>query len=184
MTKPEFYLAPDGSMQPLPESGPLTLQGGELSRPGEEDPPALRDPSPWPHGTLLRLVDAMTMGVDGCGFTMVDGDVLIVDENERLRYEELSGPTSWGGAWTDARVRCLRNGEVAWARTDCVEVLGSASPLDVSTWLRMQVGETMAVSLDLRRAVSPRVGHANTRHAPARWRGYTEGGSFVVERVA
>lgn len=109
MTKPEFYLAPDGSLQPLPESGPLTLTDGALTYPGREDADPLAD--------LLAQVNAV-------------------------------------------------------------------SATDVSTWPQMQVGEKVTAPVERSRSIMPRVGHANARHAPMRWRGYTEGGSFVVERVA
>lgn len=123
MTKPEFYLAPDGSLRPLPESGPLTLTDGALTYPGREEPaPAAVEPDPF--ADLLSRTDALL-----------------------------------------ARVNAV-------------------SATDVSTWPQMQVGETVEAPVERSRAIMPRVGHANARHAPMRWRGYTKGGSFVVERVA
>ena len=126
MTKPEFYLAPDGSLQPLPESGPLTLTDGALTYPGRKDPtPAVETVAD--DETVTKLLAA-----------------------------------------TDALL----------ARINAV------SATDVSTWPQMQVGEKVTAPVERSRSIMPRVGHANARHAPMRWRGYTEGGSFVVERVA
>ncbi len=116
MTKPEFYLAPDGSLQPLPESGPLTLTDGALSYPGRGEADPFAD--------LLASTDALLAQVN------------------------------------------------------------AVSATDVSTWPQMQVGEKVTAPVERSRSIMPRVGHANARHAPMRWRGYTEGGSFVVERVA
>ena len=192
MTKPEFYLAPDGSMQPLPDSGPLTLTDGALSYPGreaavEESPPVEqpeRDPNPWAHGTLLRLTDASLMGTDMDSYTMVNGDVLIVDEDERRQHEDLNGVFAWGGRWTGARVRCLRNGEVAWAHLDCVEAIDAPTLADRTTWPQMQVGDKLHADPARRLSINPLIGMANRAFSPMRWSGHVEGGSFVIERVA
>jgi hypothetical protein len=99
MTKPEFYLAPDGSLQPLPESGPLTLTDGALTYPGREEPAV-------------------------------------------------------------------------------------AALADRKSWPQMAVGDRLTGAAASRLSINPLIGMANRTFAPMRWRGYTEGGSFVVERVA
>lgn len=191
MTKPEFYLAPDGSLQPLPESGPLTLTDGALTYPGREEadpsdplPETPEDPRPWAHATLLKLLDPDKMGVASADYDMVAGDVLLVDDVETARYTAANGADPWGGGWTGQRVRSLRSGQWAWAHVDCVEVIAAPTIADRKSWPQMAVGDRLTGAAASRLSINPLIGMANRTFAPMRWRGYTEGGSFVVERVA